>query len=314
MFPSSCFSATSTSRPTRADTTCVSITLSLLQSSSQMPSPPSKAAAKAPAKTGAPAKKSEVAPIGGKPTAKQIKGLKKLETHARTAYLLSRIRAKAKAKNIDPALLIQKKGKIVTKEIGGEKNGGKRRVLVGKKVRSYYPTEDVPKKKRGRATVHKHEKKFKAGLEPGRVVILLAGRHKGKRVVVLKTLPSGLLLITGPYVLNHCPIRRMHQSFVIVTSTKLDMSEVTASEKITDSYFRKKKAVVAKKAGDDLFQKKTKKKRYTPSVQRKKDQIEVDKQILKAVNKTGEDKFLMRGYLSSFFKLRNNVYPHRLKF
>lgn len=258
------------------------------------------------------AKPAAAAPATPAATAGQ-KALRKLETHRRTAFLLSKIKAKAKAKNVDPASLLVKRAKVVTKKVGGEKNGGTRRVLVGKKKRSFYPTEDEPRKKHGRATVKKHVKKFKPGLEPGRVVIVLAGRHKGKRVVVLKTLPSGLLLVTGPFQLNQCPLRRMHQSFVIVTSTKLDMSDLKIPPKIDDNYFKRQKVTVTKKGGDDLFQKKTKKKRYSPNRKRKEDQRQVDHIVYLAMNKS-EDKWLLRGYLSSFFKLRNGVHPHRLKF
>merc|ERR1712048_521391 len=121
--------------------------------------------------------------------------------------------------------------------------------LSGK--RTYYPADDAvtnfvrkcktPNKTKGRKCC-----------EPGRVVILLSGRFRGRRVVVLKTLPSGLLLVTGPYKLNGVPLKRVNPAYVLPTSSKLNVSNVGV-DKINDEYFARKARKSNKKGEAGFF-------------------------------------------------------------
>merc|ERR1712023_91778 len=109
-----------------------------------------------------------------------------------------------------------------------------------KKATRYYPAEDV-KKKLGNHHNTTKQTKLRKNITEGSVLILLAGRYKGQRVVFLKQLESGLLLITGPYKVNGVPLRRVPQSYVIGTATKVDVSGADIPDEVNDSLFKKPK-------------------------------------------------------------------------
>merc|ERR1712043_51499 len=196
---------------------------------------------------------------------------------------------------------------VVAKEIGGAKNGGSRKVATLREPK-YYPTLTIKKKLKGHGQkpFSQHSRSLRSAITPGTVLILLAGVHRGKRVVFLKQLASGLLLVTGPYKVNGVPLRRCTSSAVIATSTKLDVSGVAVPDNINDAYF--KRAAAAKKNAEGVFEKKDEK--YTASEQRKADQKAVDAGLLKAV---GADAF-MKGYLQKEFGRSRGQYPHLMKF
>lgn len=119
--------------------------------------------------------------------------------------------------------------------------------------------------------------KVRKSLQPGTILVLVAGVHRGKRVVLLKALKSGLLLVTGklelfflivvaslhseslgPYKVNRVPLRRIHQHYVIATSTRLNIENVKVPDNVDDKYFRRVRQRRLKKAEGDVFAKKKK--------------------------------------------------------
>uniref|UniRef100_A0A7S2Z948 60S ribosomal protein L6 n=1 Tax=Chloropicon laureae TaxID=464258 RepID=A0A7S2Z948_9CHLO len=172
----------------------------------------------------------------------------------------------------------------------------------GKSPRFYAP-EDVKKPLAKKAT--NGPTKLRASITPGTVLILLAGHFKGKRVIFLKQLPSGLLLVTGPYAVNGVPMRRVNQAYVIATETKVDVSSVNVS-KYDDSYF--KGAKKEKKSGDSMFKDEATKKEL--SADYLANQKAIDSALKPIIAKTKD----LEAYLKAHFSLKDGDRPHLMKF
>merc|ERR1711970_808544 len=120
----------------------------------------------------------------------------------------------------------------------GEKKAAEKTGQVGRAQR-FYPVDQERRrfKTTGAGKSYRAAQKVKEGIVPGSVLILVAGRHRGKRAVFLKQLPSGLLLVTGPFKINGVPLRRVNQKYVLPTSTKLELGSVAIPERVDDKYF-----------------------------------------------------------------------------
>lgn len=158
-----------------------------------------------------------------------------------------------------------------------------------------------------------HPTKYRDSLAPGTVLILLSGRFRGKRVVLLRQLDQGVLLITGPFKSNGVPLRRVNHRYVIATSTVVDVSAVDAdvvARVSADAYWAREKK--AGESGEEAFFKDggetPAKKDVDP--QRIEDQKKVDKAVMASIKKTPD----LEAYLGASFSLRGNERPHEMVF
>ncbi|PNS19013.1 60S ribosomal protein L6 [Sphaceloma murrayae] len=196
--------------------------------------------------------------------------------------------------------------------------GGERTIPApSQRAQKYYNAEEDSAKKQVRKSIRPY--KPRSSLQPGTVLILLAGRFRGKRVILLKTLAQGLLLVTGPFKVNGVPLRRVNARYVIATKTTVDIKGVDSKtlEKVSgDAYFTREKK--SEKKGEDAFFKQGEKPQVShhvplakkPQSARVEDQKAVDKALLAGLKK---EPFLL-SYLSSTFTLRSGDRPHEMVF
>jgi len=220
---------------------------------------------------------------------------------------VSAIRHNVPRKGVKPAAE-EKDTAPKEKKIGGAKNGGTRSIPANKAMK-FYSSEATTRQKIARKT--NSAAKLRSSITPGTVLILLAGRFRGKRVVCLKQLPSGLLLVSGPFKINGVPLRRVNQAYVIATSTKIDISSVSIDEKINDAYFAKDSKRRSKGSEKEFFGEGAdkKEKKAFPS-DKSNDQKTVDKALIAEINKTEN----LAKYLGSNFALTKGQFPHLMQF
>ncbi|KAG9011558.1 hypothetical protein FRB94_008127 [Tulasnella sp. JGI-2019a] len=179
---------------------------------------------------------------------------------------------------------------------------------VIRKNTKYYPAEDAPTPKPKKKNVP--AKALRKAITPGTILILLAGRFRGKRVVFLKRLESGLLLVTGPYKVNGVPLRRVNQAYVIATSTKLDLKDHKIPDEVNDTYFAKEKSKEKGSAEQEFFEEGKPKAKEAYPEKKSSTQKSTDTGVLAAIKGVEH----MSNYLRSTFGLSKGQFPHQMSF
>ncbi len=150
---------------------------------------------------------------------------------------------------------------------------------------------------------------LRADIKTGQVLILLSGRFRGRRVVFLKQLPSGLLLVTGPFKVNGVPLKRVNQAYVIPTKTNVNVAAaLPLVEKLAEADFFGPSRDEKDKAVRKSFFEDAAEKSKRVSDDKKNLQKNVDTKIIEAVKATP----LLKNYLANRFALKNGDRPHAM--
>jgi large subunit ribosomal protein L6e len=148
--------------------------------------------------------------------------------------------------------------------------------------------------------------KLRESITPGTILILLKGVHQGCRVIFLKQLSSGLLLVTGPNELNGVPLHRVNQCYVITTLTKIQLNLDNLVNECDDDMFSVSKTRKKNKFIEDIQME-------VEDVNKDKRMLiqeKIDQEIILTVTKDP----MLKGYLKDKFTLRRGDAPHKLIF
>ncbi|XP_020979291.1 60S ribosomal protein L6-1 [Arachis ipaensis] len=144
----------------------------------------------------------------------------------------------------------------------------------------------------------------------------LVNKHKPKPTKLSVCFGFRLLMPTdvkieghmGPFKINGVPLRRVNQSYVIGTSTKVDVSGVNV-DKFDDKYFAKEAEKKKKKEEGEFFESEKEEKKVLPQ-EKKDDQKTVDSALLKAIESVPD----LKAYIGARFSLKQGMKPHELVF
>jgi large subunit ribosomal protein L6e len=122
----------------------------------------------------------------------------------------------------------------------------------------------------------------------------------------------------GPYKINGVPLRRVNQSYVIATSTQVDVSKVDVS-KIDDAFFaRAKTHNTHTPAGDAFFSAESRSARahgrFTPMPKPSDARVAETKRVSAALGAVIKGVPSLAKYLKAKFTLKRGQKPHELKF
>jgi large subunit ribosomal protein L6e len=260
---------------------------------------------------------------GGKTIPKYSRGL---QFYRSLKHLLMRKIRKAGPLKPKPVTKPAKTVKVRKQPFKGKKA---KEIVVQSKFARFSSTEP-PRRKVVCTRKRDNPTRLRKSITPGTILIMLAGVYAGKRVVFLKQMASGLLLVTGPFKLNGVPLRRVNQRYVIATSTKVDIAAVKIPDTVDDKMFKAHKKQKARKMGPQKPKEKTllatkpgttgasaADKEKASAADREK-QMEARKQLQKTLDEPIIAKIEaskhMKEYISSMFTLKKGQYPHEMIF